>query len=213
MNIRLLCSLAVATVICAAGAPNATAAYPAHEVWFGIGGGSSPEKRIFNVPSDLQSSPDAVISFGYMKNLDGRKAIGIHLYGGSETTPAVTLTGPSGTISTGFDLNTFNLGVRYRHTFLRGGIAPYGFMGASAAYGSVESPATGTLVYKGFSGCLGPGAAVELGRRFMLSAELFASFGSAQWNTRPFANSSDDAFDPSLLGGTLNISLVWGRRE
>ena len=58
---------------------------PGHEVWLGLGGASSFEKHVFNVPDDLKSAPDLAITFGYMYNLDPRWAVGVHVYGTSET--------------------------------------------------------------------------------------------------------------------------------
>lgn len=212
MHNRLLYSLAAVGIL-VTGASRAAADYPAHEVWMGFGGASSSEKTVFNVPGDIESKPEVAISLGYILNLDATRGVGFHIFGTAETTPDLLLSGPSGSTVVKLDLNTFNAGVRYRHTFARGGFTPYGFIGAGIASGSVQSAATGELTYTGFSAVVGPGAAVPLGRLFMLSAELFGSFGSASWKTAPFANSSGKEFDPSLLGGTLNLSFVWNRRE
>ena len=86
-------------VLLLAPAPAAFAAVagtglPAHEVWFGLGGASSPEKDIFNVPNDLESKPELVLNLSYMHNLDAQKAFGIYLYGATETTPTVTVVDP-----------------------------------------------------------------------------------------------------------------------
>ena len=213
MNLRRVSAPCFAAVLALMLASPGLADYPVHEIWIGGGGASSSESSIFNVPSDLKFKPEAVFSLGYMHNYDERRAMGFHIYGASETTPDVALIGPSGLTTTTFDLYTYNFGVRYRQTFLRGGISPYAFVGASFASGSVESKATGGLNSSGFSVCLGPGAAVALGRSFMLSADLFGSFGSAKWKEKPFANSTSDKFDPSLIGGTLNISFVWGSNQ
>ena len=210
MTIRRLVALAVALAVSAAPLPCAAANLPGHEIWLGAGGAASFEKDIFNVSGDLSSTPDAAISMGYYMNLDARRAIGFHIYGGAETTPAVVLQGPSGTMLTAFDLYTYNLGPRYRYTFARGGIAPYLFAGMSWAFGDVESSTTGALNYKGFSVCAGSGAGVALGRHFMLSLEGIGSFGMANWETQPFLNSSGKKFNPSIAAATLNLSFVWG---
>ena len=203
----------VATLLALTSVAPVAAGHPAHEVWLGIGGAASSEKNIFNVASDIKSQPEFVISLGYMHNLDAQKAVGFHFYGGIETTPSFFVSGPSGTQSTTFELSTYNIGARYRQTLFRGRIAPYVFVGASLATGSIESGTTGRLDYTGVSACVGPGAAVSLGKNFMMSAELFGSLGSAKWKERPFANSTDDKFDPSLLGGTVNFSVVWGQKQ
>ena len=203
-------------VLLLAPAPAAFAAVagtglPAHEVWFGLGGASSPEKDIFNVPNDLESKPELVLNLSYMHNLDAQKAFGIHLYGATETTPTVTVVDESGSPqNTTFDLYTYNLGVRYRHTFMRGSLSPYAFVGAGWAFGTVEASITGSLKYTGFSACVGPGAVYAFGGNFRVSAELFGSFGSATWEQKPFGNSTGDEFNPGLLGGTLNLGLAWG---
>jgi len=191
----------------------ASAAFPGHEVWIGFGGAASGEKNIFNTPTDLESSPDVVTNIMYTRNFDATKALGLHFYGGTETTDKVTLTSSSGTVDTEFDLNTFNIGARYRHTFSRGTISPYLFGGASYAFGSIQSSPTGELNFTGVSGVVGPGASLRLGKNFLLSAELFASFGTATWEQAPFTNSSGDEFDPSLYGGTINIGFGWGWQE
>ena len=65
----------------------------------------------------------------------------------------------------------------------------------------------------GVSGVVGPGAFLRLGKKFMLSAELFASFGTANWEQEPFTNSNGKEFDPSLYGGTVNIGFAWGWQQ
>ena len=109
-----------------------------------------------------------------------------------------------------FDLDSYNLGVRYRYTFSRSGFVHYVFAGISWADGSAGSPATGALDYSGFTACLGPGASVALGKQFQLSAEAFGSFGIAHWENEPFASSSGTEFNPSMAGGTVNLSFLWG---
>ncbi len=94
---------------------------PAHEVWLGIGGAAAFEKDIFNVPSDIESSPDLAISLGYLHNLDERSAVGFHIYGTTEETPTVYVVDAFGNIvATSFTLDTFNIGMRGRRTFSRG---------------------------------------------------------------------------------------------
>lgn len=212
MRMRMLSALAVCLLVSAIGAGPAAANYPGHEVWIGVGGGASFEKSIFNVPDDIKSTPELVLSLGYMKNLNERSAVGFHIYGGTETTPEVTLVGPGGTQRVKFELNTYNIGFRYRHTFSRGGISPYAFVGASWANGIIDSAPTGQLEYNGISTVAGPGASVSLGRHFLLTAEGIGSFGVANWESAPFDNSTGKEFNPSLAGGTLNLSFVWGRQ-
>lgn len=213
MSVRVSYALAACVLLSAFLAPRASAQYPAHELWVGVGGAASSEKDIFNVPGDIESSPEAVFTFGYAMNLDERRAFAVHLYGAAETTPTVTLVDPSGSQDTQFDLYTYNFGVRYRHTFSRRRIAPYAFVGISYAFGSIESSVVGQLEYKGVSGCIGPGASVHLGRSLALSLEVFGSFGTSSWEQKPFTNSGSDEFDPSLLGATINLSFAWGWRQ
>src|SRR5262249_5720509 len=114
-------------------------------------------------------------------------------------------------LNTTFDLYTYNMGVRYRHTIMRGRLSPYAFVGASWAFGSVEASITGSLKYTGFSACVGPGATLALGQHLLVSAELFGSFGTANWEQKPFSNSTGDEFNPGLVGGTVNVGIAWGR--
>jgi hypothetical protein len=206
VSVAVVC-LIVATV----GATRAAPAYPGHELWFGLGGGVSFEKNVFNVPDDLESHPEYLSSLGYLKNLGAHHALGLHLFGGTETWPPLSLQGPGGTRPATFELNTYHLGVRYRYTFSRGSFTPYAFVGLSGAFGSIESSPTGALDYNGWSACAGPGVSIGLGRNFRLSAEGVGSFGAANWESNPFPNSSSPSFDPSILGGTANLSFVWGR--
>jgi len=210
MGVRLSSAIAVFLMVSAFGAARAATHYPTNEVWFGVGGAGAFEKNLFNVPDDIRSTPEAAFSLGYMQNLDARRAVGFHIYGAGETTPFVQLQGPSGSQLVRFDLVTVNLGLRYRHTFLRSRFAPYLFAGVGAASGTLSSDATGDDVSQGFSACVGPGASVRLGRHFMLSAEGIGSFGAAKWEKLPAANSSGRKFNPSLVAGTINLSFVWG---
>jgi hypothetical protein len=46
---------------------------------------------------------------------------------------------------------------------------------------------------------------------YLLTVEGVASFGAAQWETEPFANSDSRDFNPGLLGVIVNIGIGWGR--
>ena len=208
MRPGLISVVVVGLIVAVVGAANGATDYPRHELWFGLGGGASSEKNVFNVPDDFESHPEMLLSLGYIRNLDARHAVGLHLFGGTETLPPLSLQGPGGTQPVTFELNTYNFGVRYRYTFSRGPFTPYAFVGISGAFGSIESP--GTLNYKGWSACAGPGVSVGLGRHLKLSAEGVGSFGTANWESNPLPNSTSRSFDPSLLGGTANLSLAWG---
>ena len=215
MTIRRRFALGICLLLAALGAtPVGAADYPAHEVWLGFGGAASFEKNIFNVPDDLESSPELAFSLGYIKNLDERRAFGFHVYGSYETTPSVLVQDPvSGAQElTEFELDTLNIGARYRHTFSRGTWSPYLFVGGSWANGSITSNPTGELTYNGISACAGPGIRVGLGRHFMFVAESFASFGVANWESPPFSNSSGTEFNPSQIGATVSLSRIWGWR-
>jgi hypothetical protein len=185
---------------------------PKHEVWLGLGGAASFEKTVFNVPNDVASTPDMMISLGYMLNLDARRALGIHLYGGSELTPAVLVQTPTGSQFAEFELNTYNLGLRYRQSFARGGFSPYAFIGGSLVAGGTSGGGISDLHFSGGSLCAGPGICLPFGRNFMLSAEGIGSFGVATWDPPALANSSGTKFNPSLVGVTVNLSAMWGTR-
>lgn len=210
MKIGLLSALALCLLSSALGAAPSASDYPEQEVWFGVGGAGSFEKNIFNVPNAIASTPDVVSSLGYIVNLDARRAVGFQLGVSGETVPSFVSPGPGGSPLGPFDLSLGNLGMRYRHTFSRATLSPYLFVGAGWAVGSLESSATGSLDYSGISVCAGPGASVRLGRHFMISAEGIGSFGWAKWNTQPLPTSSGRQFNPSLVGGTVNLSFVWG---
>jgi hypothetical protein len=183
---------------------------PKYELWLGFGGAGSPEKSVFNVPNDIASVPEAAVSLGFLRNLNARSAIGLHLYGAAETTPEIPFQGASGSQPVRFDLATGNVGVRYRYAFARRNLVPYLFAGANLVGATIQSSATGEIGGYGASACIGPGLGVRLGRHFMLSAEGIASFGNANWEKLPASNSSSTKFDPSLLAGTVNLSVVWG---
>ena len=210
MTTGLSPALALCLLVSALGVARAAANYPEQEVWFGVGGAGSFDKNIFNAPNAIASTPDVVSSLGYIVNLDARRAVGFQFYVGSETVPSFVSPGPGGNPLGPFDLNFGNLGMRYRHTFSRATLSPYLYVGANWAVGSIESRETGSLAYSGISACAGPGASVRLGRHFMLSAEGIGSFGVGKWQTQLLPASSGREFNPSLVGGTVNLSFVWG---
>jgi len=189
--------------------------FPRHEIWVGFGGGTSPEKSVFNVPDDLASEPEVLISFGYLYNINAGDAVGFHVYGGSETLPAVSVLPPGATtpVPYAFDLDTYNFGVRLRHTFTRKTVSPYIWAGVSVANGTLSNADTGDLDYSGYSVVAGPGVLIQIGRKFLMSVEGIASFGGANWKTDPFANSESRDFNPSLLGATANLSFGWGSTQ
>ncbi len=185
---------------------------PRHEVWLGLGGAASAEKDIFNVPDDLKSQPDLAVGFGYMYNIDPVFAVGVHVFGTTETTPKVTLYDEIGNAYvTEFDLNSYNLGVRGRVTAMRGVVSPYAFAGVNYAYGRIESDLTGGLRFSGTSFVVGPGVSVRLARMWQLSGEGVFSFGSAKWSETPFpGESASRDFTPGLSGGLVNVSFLFG---
>ena len=197
------------------GLASGTAEFPRHELWLGFGGGTSPEKGIFNSAEDLPSEPEMLIGFGYLLNIDARNAVGFHVYGGTETLPAVYLL-PPGALTPQpftFDLDTYNIGLRLRHTFTRKRLAPYAWVGLNVANGTLSNSAVGDLDYSGYSIGVGPGVLIPLGRHLSLSVEGVASFGSAKWKTEPFANSDGRDFNPGLLGVIANMGFGWGRGQ
>jgi len=200
--------LAVCVILALSWTSVQAADHPQNEIWLGFGGASSSEKSVFNVPNDIASVPEGAVSLGFLHNLNARHAIGFHLYGAFENTPEIMFQGASQ--SARFDLTSSNFGMRYRYAFAHRTLVPYLFAGANAVGASVQSSATAEVFAYGVSGCVGPGLGVRLGRHFMLSAEGVASFGKARWEKLPAANSSSTDFDPSLLAGTINLSVVWG---
>ena len=219
---RLLFATAAVCVLAACPTPaRASRYYPRHEVWLGIGGAVSLEEDVFNVPDDIESNPEAAFSMGYLHNLDAHRAIGIHLYGAGETTPTVTLVDATGVARPAtFDLATVNVGLRGRYMFLGEALRPYVFGGFNWVNGSatsrtigdfiVDAATIGELSYNGVSACVGAGLAITLGHRVRMSAEGIGSFGVAKWRQKPFVNSSSADFNPSIAGGTVNVSYLWG---
>lgn len=207
---RLSMALALGLLCFAPWVARAAANHPRHEVWLGFGGATSLEKGAFNTPNDFASSPEAAFSHGYLMNLDARRAVGIHLYGGTERVSEFPVQSPAGSQLVTFDLDTYNLGIRYRHSFGTGTMVPYAFVGGSVASGIASGSGLGNLTYIGASACAGPGASIRLARNFMISAEGFGSFGVANWNRAPLAISSGRKFNPSLAGGLVNLSVAWG---
>jgi len=210
MGIRLSWAVAVCLMVSAFGVARAAPHYPKNEVWLGLGGATSFENSLLNIPNDIASNPEGVLSLGFIYNLDARRAVGFYLYGAAETTPAILLQGAGGSQLAGFDLVTLNPGMRYRHTFSRRSFAPYLFAGVNLVHGTLSNDSTGENIAAGLSACVGPGASVRLGRHFMLSAEGIGSFGAASWEKSPAVNSASKKFNPSLIAGTVNLSFVWG---
>ena len=204
-------TLAISFLASAPGAARAAGDVRAHEFWFGGGGAKGFDRAIFNVPDDIRSTPDGVYTMGYMHNVDAHRAIGFCVYGTTETTPTVLLADTAGFYPTKFDLNTYNFGMRGRYTFTRETVVPSVSGGVNLAWGSVESKKTGELTYSGVSLYLGSQLGLPLGRRFMLSAELFGSFGFAKWKRKPFLNSGSDGFNPSIAGIAFDVSYLWGK--
>jgi len=196
----------------APGVGLAAANDPKHEVWFGYGGAAAFEKSVFDIPNDVASTPDMMISLGYLMNLDAKWAFGLHLYGGSELLPPVLVQTPSGSQFTEFELNTYNVGMRFRRSFARGAFAPYAFVGFSLVAGGTSGGGMSDHLFTGISACAGPGLSFRFWRNFMLSAEGIGSIGSATWETPALASSSGTKFNPSLAGFTLNLRAVWGTR-
>ena len=207
----VLSVLTISLFISAPGPARAAGEVRAHEFWFGGGGARGFDHAVFDVPDDIKNSPDGFFTVGYLHNLDEHRAFGFHLFGTTEKTPEALLADTSGFYPVRFDLLNYNIGVRGRYTFSRQGVAPSVFGGVNLAFGSIESKKTGELTYSGASFCGGGDLGVPLGRHFMLAAELFGSFGVAKWKNKPFLNSTDADYNPSIAGIAFDIHYLWGR--
>ncbi|MBL7995045.1 outer membrane beta-barrel protein [bacterium] len=177
-----------------------------NEVFFGLGWAKSYEKSIFNLSPDAKSSPELAINIAYLYHVKEHLAVGLHIYGFSETTPKYNVDGDNVT----FDLSAFNLGVQARYIFMRGSIEPYGYLALNLASGSAENKKSGTLNYNGFSYGGGVGLNKKITDKVYASLEALTSLGSANWKQRPFINSTGKKFNPAMTAVVANISYRWG---
>jgi hypothetical protein len=182
-----------------------------HEIALGIGLPWSSEDNLFNVPQDVSVSPNYVFTVLYYYNINEHMAVGGHVYGYNESVEGVIVTDASGMRRIlDFDLNSNNIGGRARWTFTRKWVQPYSFLGLSLTRAGLESDPTGRLLSTGIALTGGSGATVNAGSRFALSLEGMVSLGTANWEQRPFANSSGEEFDPSMFGILAVVSFLWG---
>lgn len=192
-----------------ASAADSAIGYMQNEISFGIGPSYSPEKDIFNVPSDAAAGTNVGINLTYYRNLTERYAIGVAMYGYFKSIDNVTVTsGGSSKIIT-LNFSTFNVSASGKYFFSRGNMNPYVFVVAGYSSGSVHNDELGDLNLHGFSGGGGAGVGFTLGTNWLLSIEGLASFGSAKWSEAPFTNSTGTDFNPGILAGYLKIGYCW----
>ena len=181
-----------------------------YELTIGIGIAYSPEKDIFNIPNDSKVSPDMAISIAFAQNINKQTCIGGHIYGYTEMTPKYSLILDDGTISTTkFELNTFNIGGHWRWLFSTGTIQPYSKLILNYANGELSSKKAGDLEYHGISLAVDLGSRVFISEHFTIALELLGSFGFAAWKEKPFLNSKNKDFNPSMVAILINVSYLF----
>ncbi len=183
-----------------------------NEISLGLGVAMPSEQDPLNVPGEEKLSSSFAFSFLYRYHMNGRFAIGVHMYGYDCKTPtyAVQKIGETATQNLSFTLVSLNLGAQIRYTFLDGTFKPYVYAMVNYVGGSVQNDQTGTLNQSGFSAGGGAGVAWMISDNFALSLEGLASFGNANWKQKPFENSTGTGYDPSMVGVLLYISYFWG---
>jgi hypothetical protein len=190
--------------------PQEYVSFAVHEAGIGLGASGTAENDVFNIESDYDVGNVVSINLLYYYNLNENMALGGHVFGYFKTLKDLTFVTPDETATEDVDLNTYNIGGRFRYTFGRGAVQPYAFGGLSFSNGEIDSKFAGTLQFYGLSGVAGVGANLMNTDRFALAVEGVANFGFAAWEQKPFINSSGDEFDPSMFGGFVNFFYLWG---
>jgi len=181
-----------------------------HEVCFGLGPAIAFENDLLNVPGEEKVKPDIGISLAYRYYMTEEFAFGLHMFGYTAKTPPYDVVDNSGTTkNASFTFGALNLGIQGRYMPIRGTVMPYLFVTLSAALGSVEDPATGTLQYYGVTFGGGLGVAFFLSTHVALSIEGSGVYGTAKWKQKPFQNSTSDDLNPSMLGLFASVSYCW----
>jgi len=181
-----------------------------HELFFGLGNGASFEGDVFNVPNDVDGSPDLAINFGYNYNINNQWALGLHIYGFAKTFDYLVGDQFGNVYKINFTLDTYNTGAKLKYYFKRGKFQPYSFFVLSLASGSAKSD-SGKISYSGFSTGGGFGALYQFTTHFGMSADGILSIGTAKWKQKPFINSSSNDFNPGLFTFLINVLFLWGK--
>lgn len=187
--------------------------YYSSEVSFGFGYANGFEKHVFNVPSDVAVNSATGINLNYCYYFNSNMAAGIRLIGYYKELPDYILTDPEGNMKK-VKYKLFNSAAdgEFRYVFSRGEVEPYGFLLIGLSEGNV-SEEDDELSFNGFNAGFGAGYKIAIGNNWRLSIEAFGIFGTSNWEEKPFLNSSDNDFNPSMAGILLNVSYVFGKKK
>ncbi len=185
---------------------------PRYEVALGVGGVKAFENDIFNVTPDYASKPGPFVDLRVRENLNGPWAFGVHIQVTGEKTGlySVVPVGFGSPVDERFDLTLFHVGVDTRYMLIQGPLQPYLEAGISYVGGSADASALGTLSLSGYSIEGGPGAMYLFNRNVALAVEGVFAAGAAQWDRRPFVNSTNRDYNPSLASVAGMFVYRWG---
>ncbi len=207
----LLCCFLIATAQLSAQEIEQEIVRP-HAFILAFGTASTTEGSVFNVPAaDVPASPDLSIYLGYFYSLSEHLALGTHLLGYSQTINNVLIIDASSTSKVvSFDLFPYNVGIQARYLFLTGSVQPFVSAMGNIVLGTLANDQYGTLTLFGFSAGGIAGARVFLFDSVSLSIQGYATFGTSSFKQKPFQNSVDDDFDPSMAGVIFGVAYHWG---
>lgn len=189
------------------------AVYFRHELTLGGGYIYGFEKDVFNISDDEGINSAIGLNLNYCFTFNKEFSAGVRLFGYIKSLPEYYILNQSGVSEkVDFVMKMFNYSGEFRYTFQRGNIEPYCFIEGGAALGTI----TGNdkkLHNSGFNIGAGAGIKIDLGNKIKLSAELIGTIGSAKWESRPFINSSDDNYNPSMFCVLIGISQYFGSAQ
>jgi hypothetical protein len=208
------CALCFAACILVSPAARASSddLAPRYEAALGLGGAKAFENDLFNLTPDSPAKPGAFFDLRVRQNTYGPWSFGFHLYGTGERTDEYTVI-PAGLgvpITVRFDVTVFHAGLDARYRLAQGPIQPYLEAGLSYVGGSADEKALGHLNLSGVSVGGGPGVQLVLSRSIALAAEGVFALGAANWDRRPFANSTGRDYNPSLASAAGMFVYRWG---
>lgn len=191
--------------------PSVSPHFREHMLAIGVGEGRTFEKDIFNTRGAGVSDPaktNPALRVAYHYNLNESWSLGLIVHGYTHEFKNI-ITVNSEFREANFRLNTYNQGFVTQYYFSRGKFQPYIQATASIASGavtvSVDSLEDGELEFEGFSAGGGAGALLVLSKYVGISVDGLLSFGSAEWEQKPFSNSADKSFSPSYWAVTVNL--------
>jgi hypothetical protein len=182
--------------------------YYKNEISFGLVYTYGFEKNVFNVSNDYGIGFAPGIMLGYCRYLNEKTGVGVRLFGNYKKIPDYVIyygNGQSRLYS--FEINTVNLDAEFRYFFKRGKLEPFVFLMLGISSGFYTS-----LTYDvdgiGFNGGAGTGLKFSIAG-IPLSGEVFYTFGSSTFESKPMENSESLDFNASMIGFTLRLSHLW----